>query len=91
MTAVITTNRLCGILTSVVSVLVFNFFFTTSRLTFHFDDPNYIVTFAIMFMVTLLSSSLATHLKENAKQSAHTLMVSLLIKNRTSLRYGGLV
>ena len=72
MTAVITTNRLCGILTSVVIVLVFNFFFTTSRLTFHFDDPNYIVTFAIMFMVTLLSSSLATRLKENAKQSAHT-------------------
>ena len=57
--AVITTNRLCGILTSVVSVLVFNFFFTTPRLTFHFDDPNYIVTFTIMFIVTLLSGSLA--------------------------------
>ena len=70
--AVITTNRLCGILTSVVSVLVFNFFFTTPRLTFHFDDPNYIVTFTIMFIVTLLSGSLATRLKENAKQSAHT-------------------
>ena len=69
-TAVITTNRLCGILTSVVSVLVFNFFFTTPRLTFHFDDPNYIVTFTIMFIVTLLSGSLATRLKENAKQSA---------------------
>ena len=72
LTAVITTNRLCGILTSVVSVLVFNFFFTTPRLTFHFDDPNYIVTFTIMFIVTLLSESLATRLKENAKQSAHT-------------------
>ena len=71
-TAVITTNRLCGILTSVVSVLVFNFFFTTPRLTFHFDDPNYIVTFTIMFIVTLFSGSLATRLKENAKQSAHT-------------------
>ncbi len=71
-TAVIATNRLCGILTSVVSVLVFNFFFTTPRLTFHFDDPNYIVTFTIMFIVTLLSGSLATRLKENAKQSAHT-------------------
>ena len=30
-TAVITTNRLCGILTSVVSVLVFNFFFDNSE------------------------------------------------------------
>ena len=53
-------------------LLVFNFFFTTPRLTFHFDDPNYIVTFTIMFIVTLLSGSLATRLKENAKQSAHT-------------------
>ena len=43
-----------------------------SRLTFHFDGPNYIVTFTIMFIVTLLSGSLATRLKENAKQSAHT-------------------
>ena len=69
-TSVITTNRLCGVIASVVSVLVFNFFFTAPRLTFHFENPNYIVTFTIMFMVTLLSGSLAARLKENAKQSA---------------------
>ncbi len=70
-TSIITTNRLCGVATSVISVLVFNFFFTVPRFTFHFYDPDYLVTFSIMFMVALLTGSLATKLKENAKQSAY--------------------
>lgn len=69
--SVITTNRFCGVVSSIVSVLVFNFFFTVPRFTFHFNDPNYLVTFPIMFMVALLTGSLATRLKDNAKQSAH--------------------
>ena len=68
--SVITTNRFCGVVASIVSVLVFNFFFTVPRFTFHFNDPNYLVTFPIMFMVALLTGSLATRLKDNAKQSA---------------------
>lgn len=68
--SVITTNRFCGVAASIVSVLIFNFFFTVPRFTFHFSDPNYLVTFSIMFMVALLTGSLATRLKDNAKQSA---------------------
>ena len=68
--SVITTNRFCGVAASIVSVLVFNFFFTVPRFTFHFNDPNYLVTSPIMFMVALLTGSLATRLKDNAKQSA---------------------
>ena len=66
----ITTNRICGLLASVVSVLVFNFFFTVPRFTFQFYDTDYLVTFTIMFMVALLTGSLATRLKDNARQSA---------------------
>ena len=69
--SIIATNRLCGLLASLVSVLVFNFFFTMPRFTFHFYDPDYLVTFSIMFMVALLTGSLATRLKESARQSAH--------------------
>ena len=69
--SVIASSRLCGPLASIVSVLVFNFFFTVPRFTFHFYDPDYLVTFTIMFMVALLTGSLATRLKENAKQSAY--------------------
>ena len=69
--SVITTSRICSLLASVVSVLVFNFFFTEPRFTFHFYDPDYLVTFVIMFMVALLTGSLAARLKDNARQSAH--------------------
>lgn len=68
--SVVTTNRLCGVFASIISVLVFNFFFTVPRLTFRFYDPDYLVTFTIMFMVALLTGSLANRLKDNAKQSA---------------------
>lgn len=68
--SIVTTNRLCGLLTSVISVLVFNFFFTVPRFTFQFNDPDYPVTFTIMFMVAFLTGSLAGKLKENARQSA---------------------
>lgn len=69
--SVITTNRLCGLLASIVSVLVFNFFFTVPHFTFQFYDPDYLMTFPIMFMVALLTGSLANRLKENVRQSAH--------------------
>lgn len=69
-TSIVTTNRLCGFFSSVISVLVFNFFFTIPRYTFHFNDPDYLVTFSIMFMVAFLTDSLTAKLKENAKQSA---------------------
>ncbi|MGN0775424.1 MAG: DUF4118 domain-containing protein [Candidatus Ventricola sp.] len=69
--SVITTNRFCGVIASIVSVLVFNFFFTVPRLTLRFNNPDYWVTLPIMFMVALLTGSLATRLKDNAKQSAH--------------------
>lgn len=70
-TSVVTTSRMCSLLASIISVLVFNFFFTMPRFTFHFHDPAYLVTFVIMFMVALLTGSLAARLKENAKQSAY--------------------
>lgn len=68
--SVVTTNRLCGMFSSMVSVLIFNFFFTVPRFTFRIYDPDYLVTFTIMFMVALLTGSLATRLKDSAKQSA---------------------
>lgn len=67
----ITTNWFFGLVASLVSVLVFNFFFTVPRFTFHFDDSEYIATFAIMFMVSFLTGSLASKLKDTAKQSAY--------------------
>ncbi len=68
--SVVATSRLCGLFASIVSVMIFNFFFTIPHFTFRFYDPDYLMTFTIMFMVALLTGSLATRLKDNAKQSA---------------------
>lgn len=68
--SVLTTNRLCSLLTPVFSVLVFNFCFTKPQFTFRFHDPGYLVTFAVMFLAAFLTSSLASRLKEHAKRSA---------------------
>ncbi|MGN1007492.1 MAG: DUF4118 domain-containing protein, partial [Butyricicoccus sp.] len=68
--SVITTSRLCSLLSSIISVLVFNFFFTVPQFTFRFVDPGYSVTFVIMFMASFLTGTLAARLKDNAKQSA---------------------
>ena len=68
----VTTSRICSVVSSVVSVLMFNFLFTDPRFTLQFFDHGYIVTFVIMFMVAFLSGSLALRLKDNAKQSAHS-------------------
>lgn len=70
LTAIATNSRICALVGSLISVLVFNFFFTTPRFTFQYNDPNYIVTFTIMFLIALSTASLAAQLKESAKLSA---------------------
>ena len=69
--AVITTRRLYSMVSSVVSVLVFNFFFTVPKFTFMAYDDGYPVTFLIMLTVAFITSSLAIKLKNHAKQAAH--------------------
>lgn len=69
-TSVITTSWICSLLSSFVSVMVFNFFFTVPKFTFLAYDKGYPVTFAIMFTAALLTGTLAAKLKNQAKQSA---------------------
>lgn len=68
--SVITKTRLYSLVSSLISVLVFNFCFTIPRFTFVVDDKGYPVTFVIMFIAALLTGSLAAKLKTQAKQSA---------------------
>ena len=69
-TSVVTTNPIYSLCSSVVSVLVFNFLFTNPRLSLQAYDKGYPVTFFIMFLAALLTSSLAAKLKEHTKQAA---------------------
>ena len=71
-TALFTKGYVCGIIASLVSVMLFNFIFTEPRLTFHAYDPGYAVTFGIMLISSIITSTLASKLKMHAKMSAQT-------------------
>lgn len=71
-TSVITKHRVYGLISSIVSVLIFNFLFTEPEFTFQTYDKGYPVTFIIMFLAAFLTGSLAIRLKNHAKQAAQS-------------------
>ena len=68
--AVLTKSHFCSLISSLCSVLLFNYIFTEPRYTFHAYEPGYYVTFIIMLLAALLTGSLAYRLKDNARESA---------------------
>ena len=65
--AMVTSGRLYSLAASILSILIFNFFFTVPLFTFHFNDKSYLATFLVMFLVAFLSSSLTTRIKRQAR------------------------
>ena len=72
LSAILTRSHFCSLISSLCSVLLFNYFFTEPRLTFHAYEPGYSVTFVIMLIAALLTGSLAYRLKDNARESARS-------------------
>ena len=71
-TAVITKHQIYSLISSIVSVLVFNFLFTEPQFTLQAYDQGYPVTFIIMFLAAFLTGSLAIRIKNQAKQAAQS-------------------
>lgn len=72
--SIITSSWMYSFLASVISVLAFNFLFTVPRFTLRAYDPSYPVTFGIMFLIALITGSLASRMKEYARESAQASM-----------------
>ncbi len=70
LTSLFTRGYFYGVVGSLLSVMLFNFFFTEPRLTFHAYDSKYAVTFAIMLAASIITGTLASKLKSHAKLSA---------------------
>ncbi len=68
--AVLTVSMVYSAVGSLASVLLFNWFFIEPKLSFHTYEPEYIVTFGIMLISSLITGTLANKLKENARQSS---------------------
>ena len=73
-TAVVTSQRIYSLISSVISVLLFNFLFTEPRYTFNAYDAGYIATFLVMFIAAFITSSLAVRIKKQAIQSRKLLI-----------------
>ena len=71
-TAVITKHQVYSLISSIVSVLIFNFLFTEPQFTLKAYDHGYPVTFIIMFLAAFLTGSLAIRIKNQAKQTAQS-------------------
>lgn len=68
--SILTKHRIYSLISSIVSVILFNFFFTAPHFTLRAYSSGYPATFAIMFISAFISSTLAIKLKSQAKQSA---------------------
>lgn len=79
----------CGLLASVASVGLFNFFFTDPRFTFQADASIYPFTFAAMLVCALVTSSLAAKLKKEAqKGESESRYMQILFGINRNLRKG---
>ncbi len=56
-----------AIASSVASVLLYNFLFTTPYYTLEVDDPQYVYTFVVMLTIALIVSALTSRAREQAR------------------------
>ena len=68
--SIVTKNRIYSLISSIVSVLVFNFLFTDPRFSLEVCDAGSILTFVVMFSASFLTGLLVIRLKNSARQSA---------------------
>ena len=78
LTSLFTRSYFCGVLSSVASVLLFNFFFTEPRLTLHAYEKGYPITIAIMLIVSIITVTLSIQNIRNIEEKERA---ALLAKN----------
>lgn len=59
-----TSSLFWGVGTSIIFVLTFNFLFTSPKMTFAVEDPNYIISFIIFIIVAFIVSTLTVKLQK---------------------------
>ena len=69
-----------GILSSVVCLLCFNYFFTAPYHTLAVNDPSYMITFCIMLITALITSALTTKEFSSLKKSRSIEVLLALMK-----------
>lgn len=60
-----------SVLNSVLSVVLFDFFFVPPRFSFAVSDSQYLVTFAVMLLVALVISNMTVSIRHQARIAGH--------------------
>ena len=68
--AVVTSHRIYSMVSSIASVFIFNFLFTSPRFSFSAYETGYPITFVVMFLTAFITATMAGQYKEQAKQAA---------------------
>ncbi len=68
-TARFTRGYTYGIVAAVVATCTFNYFFTDPYYTLSVSDPTYFITFGIMTITAIITSTLTSKIKQNALES----------------------
>ncbi|MEK9144013.1 MAG: DUF4118 domain-containing protein, partial [Elusimicrobiota bacterium] len=74
-----------ALLSSLLGVLCFDYFFVPPRFTLHVEHPQYLVTFAVMFAVALTISHLAVRVRTQAEAAKRAEVVAETERLRSSL------
>lgn len=84
-TSILAESPAAGVISSLASVLLFNYFFIEPRFSFHTYETEYLVTFAIMLAASLTTGTLANRLKETARQSAESAFRTQVLSAKNQL------
>ncbi len=68
--SIVTTQRIYSLVASVLSALLFDFFFMEPKFSLVAYEQGYLVTFLVMFAAAFITGTLAVKLKGSAKQAA---------------------
>ena len=69
LTSIATSHQIYSLISSIVSVFIFNYLFTAPRFSLAAYDTGYPVTFVVMFLTAYITGTLAIRYKEQARQS----------------------
>lgn len=72
LTSIVTSQRVYSLISSVASVVIFNFLFTTPRFSLTAYETGYPVTFIVMFLTAYITGTFALSYKRQAAESAKT-------------------
>lgn len=83
--ALITYNEYISMISSVLCVLAFNFYFTQPTMSLSFYNSSYLITFFVLLIVSFVTSRLASRIRKNAENSSKMIFVTELLLETNQL------